>query len=371
MNTRRLLLRNLTHYWRTNLAVLLGVVAATAVIGGALVVGDSVRDSLKQMSLDRLGRIDHALHGGRFFREALAEVPFASDDLPESDRGDVAPALMMTGTVEHRSADADVRRAGRINVYGVDGRVWEMLETAGIEPPSPGEIVLNQRVAGQLGLERGDRVTLIVEIPAAIPRDALLGEREETVTALVLTVSDVAAEETGLARLGLNPTQQLPANVFVSLEELQSQTGLAAIPRTRRNPIAKPARVNTLFFSTRRAGWREPPDEGDLTFDRGADVPRSPEAISPAMARRLTGALHRHLTLEDLALRLVPNEEHGYLSLESEQMFLETGISELALHTAEEMALVTSPVLVYLVNEISSRRRRSTTRCTRSSPASI
>ena len=74
MKTGPLLLRSLLHYWRTNLAVLLGVVAATAVIGGALVVGDSVRDSLKQMSLDRLGNVSHALSGGRFVREDLADL---------------------------------------------------------------------------------------------------------------------------------------------------------------------------------------------------------------------------------------------------------------------------------------------------------
>jgi putative ABC transport system permease protein len=74
--------------------------------------------------------------------------------------------------------------------------------------------------------------------------------------------------------------------------------------------------------------------------------------IAPEMARRLTNELHRHVTLEDLALRLVPNEEHGYLSLESEQMFLENALSDVALRTAEEMQLVVSPVLVSLVNEI-------------------
>ena len=44
------LLRSLVHYWRTNLAVLLGVMAGTAVISGALVVGDSVRESLRRLS---------------------------------------------------------------------------------------------------------------------------------------------------------------------------------------------------------------------------------------------------------------------------------------------------------------------------------
>lgn len=69
-----LIRRSLRHYWRTNLAVLLGVVAATAVIGGALLVGDSVRDSLRQMSLDRLGSVDHALVAPRFFRQQLGDT---------------------------------------------------------------------------------------------------------------------------------------------------------------------------------------------------------------------------------------------------------------------------------------------------------
>ena len=39
MSKSKLLLRSLFFYWRTNLAVLLGVIAGTAVIGGALVGG--------------------------------------------------------------------------------------------------------------------------------------------------------------------------------------------------------------------------------------------------------------------------------------------------------------------------------------------
>ena len=36
-----LLTRSLRHYWRTNLAVVLGVATAVAVLAGALLVGDS------------------------------------------------------------------------------------------------------------------------------------------------------------------------------------------------------------------------------------------------------------------------------------------------------------------------------------------
>ena len=49
MTRTTLLIRTLLYHWRTNLAVGLGVVAGTAVIGGALLVGDSVRGSLREM----------------------------------------------------------------------------------------------------------------------------------------------------------------------------------------------------------------------------------------------------------------------------------------------------------------------------------
>ncbi|MCB0294884.1 MAG: hypothetical protein KDG51_06515, partial [Calditrichaeota bacterium] len=65
--------KNLLYYWRINLAVVLGAAIAAAVLTGALLVGDSVRGSLRDMTLERLGDIDYALVSERFFRAALAE----------------------------------------------------------------------------------------------------------------------------------------------------------------------------------------------------------------------------------------------------------------------------------------------------------
>src|SRR5205085_74715 len=69
----RLLLRNLVYHRRGNGAVLLGVALGTAVLTGALLVGDSLRGSLRSLALDQLGWVDEALVTGRFFRQALAE----------------------------------------------------------------------------------------------------------------------------------------------------------------------------------------------------------------------------------------------------------------------------------------------------------
>src|SRR5207248_64291 len=72
MTFGRLLLRNLLFHRRGNFAVLLGVAVGTAVLTGALLVGDSLRGSLRGLALKRLGWVDHSLVAGRFFREEVA-----------------------------------------------------------------------------------------------------------------------------------------------------------------------------------------------------------------------------------------------------------------------------------------------------------
>ena len=54
------MLRSLIYYGRLNLAVLLGSAVAATVLCGALLVGDSMRGSLRALALDRPGRIDTA-----------------------------------------------------------------------------------------------------------------------------------------------------------------------------------------------------------------------------------------------------------------------------------------------------------------------
>ena len=73
MRTYTLLARNLAWFWRTNLAIALGVATATAVLAGALLVGDSVRASLRELLLSRLGNTESVVSSQRFFREKLAE----------------------------------------------------------------------------------------------------------------------------------------------------------------------------------------------------------------------------------------------------------------------------------------------------------
>ena len=55
-----LILRSLRFYWRTHLGVLAGVTVTGAILTGSLAVGDSVRFTLKQLGLARLGHVTRA-----------------------------------------------------------------------------------------------------------------------------------------------------------------------------------------------------------------------------------------------------------------------------------------------------------------------
>ena len=71
-------MRSAFYYWRTNLAIVLGVAAAVSVLGGALVVGDSVRGSLRDIALGRLGRTETVVAGIGFVFQDHSLLPQCS-----------------------------------------------------------------------------------------------------------------------------------------------------------------------------------------------------------------------------------------------------------------------------------------------------
>ncbi len=262
MTQFHLLVRNLLYHARTNAAVVLGVVAATAVITGALIVGDSVRGSLREMSLERLQKIDDVLITPRFVHEDLAGELAASPNFQERFET-AAPALMLSATfVADRNGLS--RRAGGVQILGGDQRLWQLIN---LHPAdlTGNETAINARLAERLRVHAGDDVSLFIEIPSAIPRESLLGKREGDFREIPLKIKAVIPDDAGTARLTLNPTQQLPLNAFVPLATLQQSVELARVERSRRNPEGSPAQINALFVSA-----KAPADQ------TGATAPRRP-----------------------------------------------------------------------------------------------
>ncbi len=337
MTLRKFIVQTLLYHWRTNLAVLLGIAAATAVIGGALVVGDSVRESLAQMTLDRLGRIDHVLHGPRFFEESLADR-LAGSPAADGWIESVAPALVMRAALETEEPEDStaVNRAGKVNLYGIDQRLWELTEHAETPPPSDSELILSKNLADSLDVSVGDDVIAVLELPTAVPRDSLLGQSDDDVREIPLTVKSVLSGDSGVARLGLQPSQQLPHNAFVALETLQAALDIDQRRRSSSFPNGRQARVNAIFVAGKSA-----------VHQAGEEV------------EHLNDALRDVLTLADLQLRIRENERPAYLSLESERMILENDVNETAAELGRS-GTSASPALVYLINEFNSAKTDET-----------
>src|SRR5918996_982375 len=99
MTATRFILVSLRHYRRIHLAVALGVAVATAVVTGALVVGDSVRGSLRDLTLQRLGRIDSAIVAANFFRAELASELAGQTEF-QQHFAQAEPVILVTGTLQ-------------------------------------------------------------------------------------------------------------------------------------------------------------------------------------------------------------------------------------------------------------------------------
>jgi hypothetical protein len=316
MSLLTLLRRTLFFHWRANLAVLLGVVVGTAVLTGALLIGDSLRGSLRDLTLSRLGRIDAALISDRPFRAELASL-LARDN---ADISHAAPAIILRGVVVARDADGKVaRRAGRVQVVGVDPSFWPLFGEQRTDLTD--SVLVNQPLATELSVGPGDRVEVRLENPQTVPADSLLGRRSED-PSLTIEASPIAEvlPPRGPGRFSLSAQQQQPLIIYVQLGRLQ---------RRLRDSLQLPNAANALL------------------------VALQPDAKLDAVQSRLK----EKVELEDLGLTLRPDATGSrYISLESRRMLLEPAVVDRVRQVAEEQRWEAVPTLTYLANLMSDDR---------------
>jgi putative ABC transport system permease protein len=201
MRTGTLIRRSLLHYRGIHLAVIAGVAIAVGVLAGSLAVGDSVRGSLRDLVLGRLGATHSVITSQELFRDKLTDL------FPGS-----APIMVLEGVV----TTDDGRRANNVAVYGVDARFWTFNDRN--EPPSG--VGMSQALARELGVRAGDTALVRVEQFSDIPREFLQGRREDSGRTMRLRIGAVL----GAGQLGefsLRPKQGDVLAVFVPLARLQ------------------------------------------------------------------------------------------------------------------------------------------------------
>ena len=192
MNQLRYVTRSLFFFWRVNLAVGLGVIAATAVLTGALLIGDSMRGSLKKISMDGLGKIDEILITDRFFREDLATELSQGSEFKSKFPLTQPIVLFPNASATFKISEDEKNVANKVTLIGCKNTFWkfasEEAQPKEINPTSKGgtvdfesfdpsattvPIVLNQPLADDLGISIEKIKSVAGRKPSAVSRSRL------------------------------------------------------------------------------------------------------------------------------------------------------------------------------------------------------
>ncbi len=315
MRISRLAIRAFTYYRRTNAAVALGVATAVAVLAGALLVGDSVRGSLRDLVLHRLGRTDRVILSTGFFRDALAGE-LQADEAFSGSFAAVAPMIVVDGVAGDQTSG---RRVPRVAVYGVDERFWRFHGVAVSNWESADqrrEALISAALAEDIGTAAGGTVLVRVARPSAIPIESLQGKKDDLGRTLRLSVRAIVGQSE-LGEFSLRPQQGSVRAVFVPLRRLQQE-------------LALNRRVNTLLLSARQ------------------------EQATAVSRAALDALVRRHVTLDDLGITLRPIDVSHEVAVESAGGLLDAAQAAAAEHQATEMALRPHSVFTYLANTLKS-----------------
>ncbi len=313
MRTSTLIKNNLSHFWRANLAVVLGVATAVSVLAGALLVGDSVRASLRDLVLSRLGRTDLVLTAPGFFRERLAGELQAHDQFTTAFNA-ICPLIALEGVVTRDGAtvgNGGNQRAGGVQVYGVDDRFWNF-HGVGVQTPAGNDVLLSQALAQELGAEAGETIILRIEKPSEIPVESLHGRKDDLGRTVRFTMRQSLAADS-LGEFSLRPQQGAVRAIFVPLQKLQRS-------------LEQDGKANVILLSAKDAGG---------------------ESVDAAET-----ILKETFSLADLGLKLRILEEKRALSLESDSAVINDSTAEMVKEEAHKSGFRTVSILTYLANSI-------------------
>jgi len=295
MTRVRFVLRSFFHYGRLNLLVALGVALATAILSGALMIGDSMRYSLEQITLSRLGNISHLVSvNDRYFRAALA------NDLEKSIARPVAPLLQLDGMAV---SEGGARRVNQIKVNGVDDNFGRVAGTSFFDALNGDDVAISENLARKLEVREGDAILIRISKASLMPRNTpFVSESETTVT---LRATFRIADRQNMALFNLQNSQQAPYNLFMPLDRLNRLMEFEG-------------RANRLLVS------------GDISTEH------------------LSEALGKCLRPEDAGLVFRSLPATAEIEISTERVFLEDPVASTYVQLPESR-----PLMTYFVNAIS------------------
>ena len=295
MSLFRYAIKSLLHFRKLNLTIALGIALSTAILLGAFIIGDTVSFSLKQITLQRLGKTDWVVTGGeRLFREKLAE------DL-QSEGVRTCPMLSANGMAVLNGGKA---RVNQIQVWGVDSAFDSFAGTDQLFDLNGNEAVINEQLADILGVQVGEELLLRVNKLTTFPANTPFVSADESTISFRVKVKSIATNgQTG--NFNLQNIQSSPKNIFLSLDWLNRQMQLDG-------------KANVILVNGENSDQQT-----------------------------IQAAISKHWKLEDLNFQVRRDEELNYAELVSDRVFIEDNVAEKLL----EKIPGTDAVFSYFVNE--------------------
>jgi len=294
-NRIQLILQSLAFYKKPVFFQLLIIILLAAVITGSLLVGGSVKESLKRSSAERLGNTGIVISSGtRFF---TSDLPLR---LKDSSGVACIGILDLQGYCQSLGSQ---KRASNIHIYGIN---YDFFRFHGHDSISlkPGEVAVNRRLSDYLGINTGDELIIRYTELSDIPREAPFAPSGQLSKSIVLKVGKIIGQG-GISNFSISISQITPMNIFINLADLEDDHN-------------KPIRLNRILIKN----------------DRKNSVTGVSEVLKNS------------LNLSDIGLSLKLIKRTGEFEISSDRIFIEDGI----IKTINKQLPGSAPVLTYLGN---------------------
>ncbi len=239
MSKLNYIFKSFLFFKKQHLAVLAGTILSTAVLTGALIVGDSVKYSLSQMVEYRLGKIQYVLQSNdRYVSAKLADA--VADKLNVK-----SAAILMLGGVS--SNPENNTRIHKTQVVGIDSNFW-LISGKQMPELSDDEVIISSNTAEKLKLKVNDELVLKVEKLSIIPLNSPFSNEEIPTVSIRFKIKAIADNES-LGRFSLKSNQVAPYNIFMSRSFLSAQLEMNGLANLILIAAENASKVNTELLN--------------------------------------------------------------------------------------------------------------------------
>lgn len=206
----RLLFRTLYFYCKDHALLLVGLMLSSAVLTTALIIGDSMKFSLNRNAQLRLGKTTHIVHT----QEKFMPVHFTYV-LSDALSSPVAPVLQLRGIA---GSDAVERKAGNVQIFGIDERFW-IFGNSNMPELTGDNAIINKRLAEKLKIDTGDEIFVRVEKTSYVSNNVPFVPSENNSMAFRCKIVAVA-DENSFGNFSIETNQVTKPSIFLSIEKL-------------------------------------------------------------------------------------------------------------------------------------------------------